>query len=199
MVYLQELHLKLMNALLGILFLALLYLSVLALRQPVSLQVTQLCNKPDRPTLAEFPTCVWYCPDEHGSNINKILFINNDSYSLHGFWTNEFSKEPIRIPFDDFRTMKITFKIIMYDLSTLRKEINCGIYRNYWNHGVMSGFNFNQWLNNTNTCDPWNFGKFYPHQCRFNGTHNFVQSISNYKLPTIGCKSDFDFISRCFK
>lgn len=79
------------------------------------------------------------------------------------------------------------------DSTTLTDSVGCGQYREYVKHGAKSGYSYDQWVNAVDDCPI----PVYPHQCRYNGSHNIIQSLSTFPLGTVGCRSAPN-ISNCF-
>ena len=152
-----------------------------------------VCRKPNKPTPAAEDVCVFFCPSNEGFEINKALFRNNDTHTLHGFWFKNLLTPLAHLTINEFLDKEPIFKYNFYDLSTYTKTLGCGQYREYVKHVAKSGYNYDQWLEKINSCHI----PIYPHQCRFNGSHNIVLSISTSDLGQIGCKKDVDFINFC--
>lgn len=150
------------------------------------------CKPRNPPYPAPQDLCVFYYPDALGMVIPRALHNLSLPNSLHGWFPKILSAPLPPIPYETFVT---SFRPLhcFVDSTTLTDSVGCGQYREYAKHGAKSGYSYDQWANAVDDCPTPTF----PHQCRFNGTHNVIQSLSTYPLGTVGCRS-VPFVSNCF-
>lgn len=124
--------------------------------------------------------------------IPQTLYNLSLPYSLHGWFPEKLSAPLVPIPYEAF---VYSFRPLhtFIDSTTLTDTIGCGQYREYVKHGAKSGYSYDLWANAVDDCPV----PIYPHQCRYNGSHNIVQSLSTFPLGSIGCRTAPN-ISYCF-
>lgn len=158
----------------------------------------KICKVHKKPVPAAFDTCIFFCPADKGFPINEFLYNHSMPRSLHGWWPKYiFTPVKQRIPFGEFeRNFSSILKPEWYfvDTTILSQKIGCGQYREYVKHGSKSGYSFDYWSDRVVSCFQ-NTKTTYPHQCRFNGTHNIALSVSDsVALPLVGCVENHPYI-----
>lgn len=149
------------------------------------------CKLKTKPYPSPRDLCVFWCPDVNGMPIPSAIHNMSLPYSLHGWFPHIFTSAKLPLNYTEFLTEFNPLHIFI-DSTTLKPIIGCGQYREYLKHGAKSGYSYHQWAVAVDSCSV----PIYPHQCRFNGTHNIVQTLSTYPLSTIGCASA-PYVSYC--
>lgn len=118
----------------------------------------------------------------------------NLSHSLHGWFPAELYPAVKRIDFVEFN-QSFPDALMPLDVTSMTIRVGCGQYREYVKHGAKSGYTYEHWLYSVTFCTVRT--ATYPHQCRFNGTHNVVQTSSDIELGTVGCVGGYKYVSNC--
>nr|QAY29262.1 hypothetical protein [Bombus-associated virus Vir1] len=155
------------------------------------------CKPPDVPTPAPEDTCTFYCPVHQSLAVSSALCDLNMSYSLHGFWPKVLLPKIPPISYISFLKLNLSADHFL-DSTTLTPTIGCGQYREYSKHGPHSGYTYEQWKISVDHClSQYEPTSLYPHQCKYNGSHNLFVTATTTPLELVGCKPDKPFVNSC--
>jgi len=150
------------------------------------------CGRVLPPTPAN-DTCVYWMPSPYGFEINKYLYNNGLSFSLHGWWPREISSGVTALTFSQFQNV-YDGKMNFLDVKEPFANVSCFQYREYKKHGAHSGYTFSEWYNSISQCI--NRKEFtYVHQCHYNEITdlNCILTTTSTPMQMVGCKSGRPF------